>query len=263
MIKETVLKLYKSTEIQQFLGLGISFMIAWLRMSFGMRNFKYIDTIKKTVESECPSTVSCADIIALSARDAVELLGGSHIEMKMGRKDSLLSYTATVEDFIPNHNDNISLVISRFQSIAVDIEAMVALLGAHSVGRVHCLNIVHRLYPTIDPTLDPSYAEFLKRRCPTPDPDSNSVEYARNDPETPMVLDNMYYKLLLSHKGLLLVYQQLTSDPSTLSYVKSMAANNSYFQDLFARAMILLSENNPLTGDQGEVRKDCWYVNAR
>ena len=105
--------------------------------------------------------------------------------------------------------------------------------------------------------------EFLKRRCPTRDPDSNSVEYARNDPETPMVLDNMYYKLLLSRKGLLLVDQQLTSDPSTLSYVKSMAANNSYFQDQFARAMILLSGNYPLTGDQGEVKKDCRYMNAR
>lgn len=39
--------------------------------NFGMRNFKYINTIKSALESECPETVSCADIVALSAREGV------------------------------------------------------------------------------------------------------------------------------------------------------------------------------------------------
>jgi len=42
--------------------------------SFGMRNFKYVNTIKAAVEKECPLTVSCADIVALSARDAVAMV---------------------------------------------------------------------------------------------------------------------------------------------------------------------------------------------
>lgn len=230
--------------------------------NFGMRNFKYINTIKEALENECPATVSCADIVALSARDGVELLGGPRIEMKTGRKDSRESYAAVVEDFLPNHNDTISLVLSRFQAIGVDQEGTVALLGAHSVGRVHCVNLVNRLYPTVDPTLDPDYAEYLKRRCPTPDPDPNAVEYARNDLETPMVLDNMFYKHLLSHEGLLLVDQQLASDPSTLPFVENMAADNTYFHDQFARAMIIMSENNPLIGDQGEIRTHCSRLNA-
>ncbi|KAF7804476.1 peroxidase 21 [Senna tora] len=229
--------------------------------SFGMRNFKYVNSIKAAVEEECPMTVSCADIVALSARDAIVLLGGPSIEMKTGRRDSKESHLAVVEDLIPNHNDSISLVLSRFQSIGIDVEATVALLGAHSVGRVHCLNMVERLYPTVDPTLDPQHADYLKRRCPTPNPDPKAVQYARNDLDTPMTLDNAYYNHILQHKGLLHVDAELATDPTTSPFVQNMASQNSYFLDQFSRAILLLSETNPLTADQGQIRKDCRYVN--
>ncbi|KAF6150460.1 hypothetical protein GIB67_030261 [Kingdonia uniflora] len=219
--------------------------------SFGMRNFKYITTIKAALESECPVTVSCADIIALSAREGVKMLGGSDFSMKTGRRDSQESNFALINSFIPNHNDTMSLVLSQFQSIGVDAEGTVALLGAHSVGRVHCKNLVHRLYPEVDPTLDPAHAEYLKGRCPTPDPDPNAVLYARNDLETPMTIDNMYYKNILNHKGLLLVDQQLVSDPITSPFVEKMASDNGYFYDQFSKALVIMSENNPLTGEQG------------
>lgn len=130
------------------------------------------------------------------------------------------------------------------------------------MGRVHCVNLVHRLYPTVDPTLDPDYAAYLKGRCPTPIPDPKEVQYSRFDRETPMILDNMYYKNVLNHKGLLIIDEQLSSDPETLPFVDKMASDNGYFYEQFSRAAILLSENNPLTGDQGEIRKDCRYVNA-
>ncbi|XP_028775154.1 peroxidase 21 [Neltuma alba] len=228
--------------------------------SFGMRNFKYVNTIKEALEQECPSTVSCADIVALSARDGIVLLGGPSIEMKTGRRDSKQSHLP-VEDFIPNHNDSISLVLSRFQSIGIDVEATVALLGGHSVGRVHCVNMVDRLYPTVDPTLDPEHAEYLKRRCPTPNPDPKAVLYSRNDLDTPMIIDNQYYKHILAHKGLLHVDAELASDPRTSPFVQNMASDNEYFLQQFSRAILMLSEADPLTGDNGEIRKDCRYVN--
>ncbi|CAL9057752.1 unnamed protein product [Musa banksii] len=230
--------------------------------SFGMRNFKYVARIKEALEKECPATVSCADIIALSAREGVVMLGGPFIPMRTGRRDSKESHADVIDKDIPNHNDSISLVLSRFRSIGIDAERTVALLGAHSVGRVHCVNLVGRLYPTVDPTIDPEYAKYLLGRCPSPNPDPEAVLYSRNDRETPMIIDNMYYKNLLHHKGLLKVDQQLVSYPSTAQFVKLMAADNSYFYDQFSKALLLLSENNPLTGNKGEVRKDCRYVNA-
>ncbi|XP_076903831.1 peroxidase 21-like [Bidens hawaiensis] len=230
--------------------------------NMGMRNFKYIKAIKDAVESSCPMTVSCADIVALSARDGAVLLGGPRIEMKTGRKDSKESHLAEIDASLPNHNDSMMYVLARFQSVGIDAEGTVALLGAHSVGRVHCLNIVDRLYPTVDPTLDPTYAEYLKGRCPHLDPDPNAVEYARNDLETPMILDNMYYKNIINNKGLLLVDQQLITNPITSPFVEKMAADNDYFHEQFAKALLIMSENNPLSEEEGEVRRDCRFVNS-
>ncbi|XP_057982220.1 peroxidase 21-like, partial [Malania oleifera] len=229
--------------------------------SFGITDFRYFNQIKEAVEKECPSTVSCADTLALTAREAIVLLGGPRVDMRTGRRDALQSYAKETVDYIPNHNDPISLVFSRFQNIGIDAERTIALLGAHSVGRVHCMNIVHRLYPTVDPTLAPEHAEYLKRRCPEPDPSPKAVEYAKNDLETPFVIDNNYHKNVLNHKALLEIDQQLASDPTALPFVEKMAADNGYFHEQFARAIFLLSENNPLQGDAGEIRKDCRHVN--
>lgn len=231
--------------------------------SFGMRNFKYINTIKAAVEQECPGTVSCADIVALAAREGVVMLGGPSMAMRTGRRDSRESYYGVVEQYIPNHNESMSVVLSRFASMGIDAEGTVALLGAHSVGRVHCFNLVGRLYPTVDADIDPAYGVYLRGRCPTADAreDARDVEYARNDRETPMILDNMYYKNLLAGKGLLLVDQRLASDPRTAPFVRKMAADNAYFHDRFAAALTKMAENSPLTGGEGEVRKDCRFVN--
>lgn len=49
--------------------------------------------------------------------------------MKTGRRDGRESYAGVLEDFLPDRNDSVSLVLSRFQSVGIDVEGTVALLG--------------------------------------------------------------------------------------------------------------------------------------
>ncbi|KAG8079225.1 hypothetical protein GUJ93_ZPchr0007g3740 [Zizania palustris] len=265
IVREQVRRLYEehgNTAVSWTTAAAVSEQAS--HRSFGMRNFKYIATIKAALERECPATVSCADVLALAARDGVAMLGGpSPLPMRTGRRDSRESYYGVVEHYIPNHNDSVSTVLSRFAAMGVEVEGAVALLGAHSVGRVHCFNLVGRLYPTVDGSMEAAYGKYLRGRCPEAEAaeDTREVVYARNDRKTPMLLDNMYYRNLIAGRGLLLVDQRLASDPRTAPYVRRMAADNAYFHHRFAAALLTMSENAPLTGAQGEVRKHCSFLN--
>ncbi|CAN8231056.1 unnamed protein product [Cochlearia groenlandica] len=229
--------------------------------SFGLRNFRYIEEIKEAIERECPGVVSCSDILVLSAREGIEAVGGPYIPLKTGRRDGLKSRTDMLESYLPDHNESISVVLEKFKSIGIDTPGLVALLGSHSVGRTHCVKLVHRLYPEVDPSLNPDHVPHMLHKCPDSIPDPKAVQYVRNDRGTPMVLDNNYYRNILDNKGLLLVDHQLAHDKRTRPIVKKMAKDQGYFFKEFTKAIQILSENNPLTGSKGEIRKQCNLAN--
>ncbi|XP_031263649.1 peroxidase 66-like [Pistacia vera] len=62
--------------------------------NISVRSFYVIDDAKVKLEMACPHTVSCADIIAVAARDVVTMSGGPYWNVLKGRKDGRVSKAA-------------------------------------------------------------------------------------------------------------------------------------------------------------------------
>lgn len=56
-------------------------------------------------------------------------LGGPYIPLKTGRRDGRRSRADVVEQYLPDHNETISVVLDRFSAIGIDTPGLVALLG--------------------------------------------------------------------------------------------------------------------------------------
>ncbi|KAG8644840.1 peroxidase P7 isoform X1 [Manihot esculenta] len=221
-----------------------------------IRGFSVIDHIKAKVEKACPGVVSCADIVALAARDSVVYFGGPSWKVRLGRRDSLTASRALANSSIPPATFNLSALITSFSAQGLSLRNLVALSGSHTIGLARCATFRGHIYN--DSNIDPSFAKSLRRICPRSGRDN---VLAPLDRHTPACFDNLYYKHLLQGKGLLHSDQELFNGSSADFLVRRYASNpHDFFKD-FAKAMVKMSNIKPLTGKQGEVRKNCRKVN--
>ncbi|CAL4950597.1 unnamed protein product [Urochloa decumbens] len=229
------------------------------------RGFEVIDEIKVALESACPGTVSCADILALAARDSTLLVGGPYWEVPLGRRDSLGASIQGSNNDIPAPNNTLPTIITKFKRQGLDIVDVVALSGAHTVGLSRCTSFRQRLYNQsgngmADFTLDASYAAYLRTNCPRSGGDDNLFPL---DFVSPAKFDNFYFKNLLVGKGLLSSDEVLlTKSAETAALVKAYADDVHLFFQHFAQSMVKMGNVSPLTGAQGEVRKNCRRING-
>ncbi|RZC78196.1 hypothetical protein C5167_002700 [Papaver somniferum] len=75
------------------------------------RGFDVVDNIKTAVEKACPGVVSCADILAIAARDSVAILGGRSWNVKLGRKDATTASQSAANNAIPLPTSSLSTII--------------------------------------------------------------------------------------------------------------------------------------------------------
>ncbi|KAL8154309.1 hypothetical protein V2J09_012069 [Rumex salicifolius] len=222
------------------------------------RGFDVIDNIKSAVEKACPGVVSCADVLAISARDSVVTLGGPNWNVKLGRRDSRTASQAGANSSIPQPKFGLSQLVSSFSAQGLSTRDMVALSGGHTIGQAGCKNFRAHVYN--DSNIDSSFAQTRKSNCPS-NSGNGDLNLAPLDLQTPTRFDNSYYKNLVNKKGLLHSDQELYNGGSTNSLVQSYVSSPSTFASDFVSAMIKMGDIKPLTGSNGEIRKNCRKAN--
>ncbi|CAJ2671978.1 unnamed protein product [Trifolium pratense] len=98
--------------------------------NWSLRGFDLIDEIKRVLETLCPLTVSCADLIALATRDSIVLAGGQGYNVPTGRRDGLVSNVDEVS--LPGPGLSVTDALQSFNSKGMTPEEMITLLGAHT-----------------------------------------------------------------------------------------------------------------------------------
>lgn len=233
-----------------------------------MRGYDAIERIKAQLETICPLTVSCADIIAIAARDAVYLSHGPWYEVETGRRDGNVTVAEYAENDLAPPDSNIVDVKTFFSVKSLNSKDIAVLFGCHSIGTSHCGSIRQRLYNFTgkmdqDPSLDPAYAAQLRKLCPPPGPgDADHGEGKTKvpmDPGSGYRFDLSYYRHVLATGGLFQSDGSLLKDPVTRDYIEKVANASSpdeYYADL-AAAMVKMGRTDVLYGDLGEIRPTC------
>ncbi|XP_060189405.1 peroxidase 3-like isoform X1 [Lycium barbarum] len=232
-----------------------------------LRGFSFIDSVKKAVEAECPGVVSCADIVALVARDSVVVTGGPYWNVPTGRRDGRISNASEALANIPPPTSNFSSLQTSFASKGLDLKDLILLSGAHTIGVSHCPSFSSRLYNFTgvwgkqDPSLDRTYAANLKmKKCKSINDNTTIVEM---DPGSSSKFDLSYYQLVLKRKGLFQSDAALTTSATAKSYINQLVQGSlQQFNAEFSLAMEKMGRIQVKTGSAGEIRKHCAAVNT-
>ncbi|KAL1549077.1 NAD(+) salvage pathway protein [Salvia divinorum] len=221
-----------------------------------LRGFEVIDNIKTQVETACPGVVSCADILTVAARDGVVALNGPSWAIALGRRDSTTASLSNANSQIPGPGLNLNALITAFSNKGFNAREMVALSGSHTIGQARCTTFRNRIYN--EANINATFATTTRANCPRSGGDNTLSPL---DVVTPAAFNNDYYKNLISLKGLLHSDQQLFNNGSTDAQVRAYSTNSASFSNDFAAAMVKMTNLSPLTGTNGQIRRNCRRTN--
>ncbi|KAF7102811.1 hypothetical protein CFC21_103879 [Triticum aestivum] len=221
-----------------------------------VRGYDVIDTIKAQVEAVCKATVSCADIVALAARDSVNLLGGPTWAVQLGRRDARNASQSAANSNLPSAGSSLAGLIATFGSKGLTPRDMTALSGAHTIGQARCATFRDRIYN--DTNIDAKFAALRKQTCPQTGGDAT---LAPIDVSTPTWFDTTYFENLANKQGLFHSDQELYNGGSQDVLVRVYMRNPDIFALDFAKAMGKMGSLMPSADTPTEIRLDCKKIN--
>ncbi|KAI3469457.1 hypothetical protein Pfo_026120 [Paulownia fortunei] len=228
-----------------------------------LAGFDVIDEIKTQLEKTCPGKVSCADIVALAARDSVSFqFNRSMWEVLTGRRDGNISRASEALANIPSPFFNFTTLRQSFANKSLTVKDLVVLSGAHTIGVGHCNFFSNRLYNftgkgDADPSLNTTYAATLRSKCQSLSDNTTTVEM---DPGSSLTFDNHYFPTLKLQQGLFQSDAALLTNNIANGIVNEMLSSAKFFTE-FGQSMKKMGAIGVLTGTAGEIRKKCSVVN--
>ncbi|XP_065879097.1 peroxidase N-like isoform X2 [Euphorbia lathyris] len=226
------------------------------------RGFEVVDSIKTALENQCSGVVSCADILAIAARDSVLLSGGPSWKVALGRRDGLVANQTLANLSLPSPFEGLDAIINKFLAVGLNITDVVSLSGQAKCGTFNNRLFDFNQTGVADPTVDSVLLSDLQSFCPLNGDANKITSLDRNSTD---LFDNHYFNNLLNNKGLLgsdqILYSSTEAVSTTKSIVESYSSNSKLFFDDFANSMLKMGNISPLTGSLGEVRRNCRLVN--
>ncbi|XP_065627295.1 peroxidase 59 [Quercus suber] len=242
-----------------------------------VRGFEVVDDIKRAVEYECSGVVSCADILAIAARDSVVITGGPTWNVLLGRRDGFVSSKAAANNSIPSAFDSLYNITSKFKKVGLDVTDVVSLSGSHTIGLARCAAFNNRLFNfeqtgRPDSSMDEHMLFQLQLLCPNVSSYSADLDSKIGNLTTPLDrdspigfptndFDNHYFQNLLNRKALLSSDQVLLNSYETKRLIQDYSISTDRFFDDFAKSMVKMGNISPLLGSRGQIRKNCRRVN--
>lgn len=176
--------------------------------------------------------------------------------MPLGRRDARTASLSAANSQIPSPFSSLSTLISMFAAKGLNARDMTALSGGHTFGFAQCSTFRTRIYN--ETNINPTFAANRRGTCPASGGNTNLTPL---DVQTPNRFDNNYYGNLLTQRGLLHSDQVLFNNGSQDALVRLYSSNLATFRSDFAAAMVKMGNISPLTGSNGEIRRNCRLVN--
>ncbi|KAH9329075.1 hypothetical protein KI387_001183, partial [Taxus chinensis] len=224
--------------------------------NLGLRGFDVVEDAKAKIEAACKGVVSCADILALAARDAVVLSKGPTWDVPTGRRDGLVSSSSDAAN-LPTPADSVSVQKQKFADKGLTAEDLVTLV----VFQLQTLQLHRHRKCGSEHEHDISERGAIAVPCWC-----DGSKRVALDKGSQMKFDESFFKNVRDGKRCIGIDQRLWGDASTKTVVQKYAGTirgllGVRFDLAFAKAMVKMGNIGVKTGTDGEIRSVCSSFN--